>query len=165
MKSVWGPVSRVTRGARVLPMVRGVCGRATVDCVVPCARVTVALKSKDHCPAIGHGLIQVKFEVGDISGGRIDVDPSVIEEVFRTCIFPEGDGISLAATIPSIGHKLTITTTYDLGVSAGATFCSRVMLRFPVAKGLKAAVRCSLRWNRGAASICADVHGDIGDAH
>jgi hypothetical protein len=64
------------------------------------------LETKDHSLAIGHNLIHIQFDVGDVAGGVGEVEPRVVEKVVRLGIDAEGHIVSFTTVIGERGFKL-----------------------------------------------------------
>src|ERR1017187_3948393 len=135
-------------------------GGAGVSRVVPCARVAIALKSINHCPTVGHHLVHIHFEIPDVAGRTLNVNPGVIHEVRSRSIVTEIERVTLATVIGIMSYKpaggaAPRRRAGNAHGAARATGGSGIVRSFPVSQRLHAAHACCTRRNQRRTSTTA----------
>src|SRR5579872_6066283 len=169
---VGAPAVHVAGSIGVLPGVIRASGRASVDGVVPALDPAIALKAHDDGLSIGHGLVEVKFEIGEAIGRACDVDPAIVEEILRGGVIVELDAVALAPEVIELVGKEARCSRHGWGTghahgAAGRARGSPVVDGNPVAERLNGAdldrtgrdhgVACGGCTRRAADYVDADV--------
>lgn len=103
MPCVLRPRARVAIGVALAhPVWPRAAGASFVGGVRPGIRPGVALHSRQYGLPVRHHLVDIEFQIGDITGRAGEIHPRIIEEMFRAGVVRERERIALPAVVGEI---------------------------------------------------------------